>query len=162
MKRSVNYILQGLVLLIILYATYVIYSKNTNIGHAFFSYTLLLYIALISMNLAYKGFQKKIKEPLAEIAFLVLYFLVLFVPTIQLYMDIPYFLRSEYSMEEGIVTNAENYRGYYGVTLSEKEYQFWGWEDFNHTDFEDFEGDVRVRIFYLPHSCLGVNYEMIE
>ncbi len=131
---------------------------SSNIGEVFFIYTALSCAAIFAGITSYISFKKESKESVSSIILVMLYLMFLFIPTIKLYLDIPDFLNGNLNVEEGIVTEAISYKGYLSVNFNEKNIEFWGWD----IDYDDFEANTKLKIYYLPRSMKGVEYELIK
>ncbi len=85
------------------------------------------------------------------------YLLFIMIPSMKFYMDLPQFIVGEYSNYTGVVNTSEDSGLSVVVGVEKKKFTY-----IYPTSTADFPIGSKIKIYYLPRSMQGVDYEIIK
>ncbi len=136
----------------------VLWPVNRNLAYVF-SIHMGLFIVFVSCTISIlRSTRSDIEVPVSSVMIVMVYSLLLLIPTIKLISDIPDYLNNNLSIERGEIERTAYRRGYLEVYINDECISFWD----TSTNFKNIPDEVQVQITYLPRSKQGVAYELIE
>ena len=149
---------ENITLVLVVVISYFLWIRNGNIGMFFFLHTFF-FCAFIHLGLiSIKALKNKSNVSPGAIVGIMFYLFVLFVPTVKFYLDMPDYFSGNILIEEGIVNDVKSGKMFLDVYLNDNMISFWDWD----TTLNDFPNDSTMRIYYLPRSNVGIDYELIK
>lgn len=130
--------------------------RDVNIGMAFVVKTFFVYtfIVVLTLIVSIKKSNEVVGIKMYTVAILLLFLLT---PTIKFYMDIPQFIKHEYSQHTGIIESSSNSGLAVIVNTKDKEFSF-----YLPATTGDFPIGKQMIIYYLPLSMQGIDYELVK
>lgn len=155
-KIEANIIEYGPLFIIVLISS-VLWFINRNISIIFLFNTFFLYAAIYCIVLIVKANRRNNDIPVGSVIFLAIYLFLVFVPSVNFYVDLFDYSKGNYSTIEGVVTDVKTPRGYRRVYISDTYIDFWDWSK----SYKDYPNG-KAKINYLPKSKQGLSFEVLK
>lgn len=159
MREKIVDILKTLrIVFIMLLISAVLWPINRNIAVLLGVYTGLFIVFVFCIISILKTIRTDTEVPVSSVVVVMFYSFMLLVPTIKLYSDLPDFFNGNLSVEEGQIERTFRYQGYLDVDINNMSISFWD----PTVNYEDFPDDSTMKIYYLPRSKHGVDFELVK
>jgi len=136
----------------------VLWPVNRNLSFVVSIYTGLFIVFVGCIISVLKTIRSDTEVPVSSVVVVMVYSFLLLVPTIKLYSDLPDYFNDNWLVEEGKIEKTIYRRGYKDVYINNECITFWD----PTTSFKNIPHDTIVRIYYLPRSKHGIEYELVK
>lgn len=148
--------MQFVFIMVLIFAVLWPVNRNLSVVVSIHTGLFIAYVGCIISIL--KAFKSDTDVPASSVVVVMVYSFLLLVPTIKLYSDLPDYFNDNCLIEEGEIENVVYRRGYLDVYINNECISFWD----PTTSFKSIPDDTIVRIYYLPRSKHGVDYDIVK